>query len=258
MSEPPNQKERSKVPGFAVDIRNFLERFHELNTALFEDFKLLWKEKKFSLIFVGKPYETDASNYVLDLFRCTSEFFLLESSTLQMKVGALFMQFCLYHLQPCVPKVSWPIDSELWTCLKEFYEDVLAQKLLDVYKIWWRLHTDKCYHFTAFARVSCYWRPITRNIRSSVNSKSLAALEAALSEYDPSTVKNVVDLNQIETMSAVYKFLKAQALGVHVDEDPTAPIEFPPSLRLVSSDMTENIRPLLEKPEEGDQQASSD
>ena len=39
-------------------------------------------------------------------------------------------------------------------------------------------------------------------------------------------------------MSAVYKFLKAQALGVHVDEDPTAPIEFPPSLRLVSSDMT--------------------
>jgi hypothetical protein len=92
-------------PPYAEDIRDLLLSYLEKESYTFEDFKTVWKEKTFSLIFDAKPDDVDHLIFVQELYS-TCLGYLLYQHEQHLKVAIIYILYLLYNTQPYESKIK--------------------------------------------------------------------------------------------------------------------------------------------------------
>jgi hypothetical protein len=144
-------------PPYAEDIRDLLLSFLEKESYTFEDFKIVWKEKTFSLIFDAKPDDVDPLIFVQELY-CTCLGYLLYQQSQHLRVAIIYILYLLYNTQPYESKIkiNVSIGKTFSTFKLELYEEIVKTKifshennLLECYYIIQKMRESKSFNFTS-------------------------------------------------------------------------------------------------------------
>eukprot|EP01098_Paradermamoeba_levis_P004669 TRINITY_DN1988_c0_g1_i6.p1 TRINITY_DN1988_c0_g1~~TRINITY_DN1988_c0_g1_i6.p1 ORF type:complete len:255 (-),score=74.81 TRINITY_DN1988_c0_g1_i6:425-1123(-) len=170
----------------------------------FQDFKQLWKQRKFSLIHQAKYPELEEREFVSTLFTSTLSF-LTSSHTLQLKLGVMYCLYLLYETQLVEPKVNIKVSMYLWLEFLKLYENIKQNLILDAYQIFRKMKREKFFCFTCFIRLVPQSSP--------GNLSTLEEIKSEMLNREGTLLRAVADVDSIETIQILYNVAKSQALG---------------------------------------------
>eukprot|EP01080_Neovahlkampfia_damariscottae_P001144 gene1144-10658_t len=221
------EKETTFYPPYAEDIRDILLSYEEKDSFTFQDFKSVWKEKTFSLIFEGKPDDVDHSIFVQELY-CTCLGYLLYQQSQNLKVSIIYILYLLYNTQPYSPKTKINVSIEL-------YEEIVKTKifahennLLECYYIIQKMNESKSFNFTSFVQTD----PLLSSLQpQNSNSNELNVPSELL---NVSHLKNCLDFDLLDSIKLEYEKEKQ---NYKIDESN--------SIYLINSNLNEEMKTLL-------------
>nr|XP_057947203.1 snRNA-activating protein complex subunit 1-like [Doryrhamphus excisus]XP_057947251.1 snRNA-activating protein complex subunit 1-like [Doryrhamphus excisus] len=129
------------------DCEELLRRFQQSESVRFEIFSQIWREMKFEQIFYGTlGHEKRAfSRLVLD----TAYVYFLPPFSFQIRVGGLYLLYCLFHCQTASPRVGIRISLKDWVDIQTFEKDAVGAQHFDTVFILHQLMFQKAFYFTA-------------------------------------------------------------------------------------------------------------
>ncbi|CAL4905444.1 unnamed protein product [Urochloa decumbens] len=102
---------------FKLDIDELIADFAKENSTALADFKRVWKEKRFSYIYEGRP-KTNSCFFMQSLFlHCIGH--LTSESSLPRRLAGLYCLYCLYECQPYKPLFKIYLSLEECRQLKD-------------------------------------------------------------------------------------------------------------------------------------------
>ncbi|RCV19317.1 hypothetical protein SETIT_3G374800v2 [Setaria italica] len=103
---------------FKLDIDELVADYGKENSTTLADFKRVWKEKKFSYIYEGRP-NANSCLFMQSLFlHCIGH--LTSESSLPRRLAGLYCLYCLYECQPYKPQFKIYLSLEECRQLKDF------------------------------------------------------------------------------------------------------------------------------------------
>uniref|UniRef100_A0A8C6TR09 Small nuclear RNA activating complex polypeptide 1 n=1 Tax=Neogobius melanostomus TaxID=47308 RepID=A0A8C6TR09_9GOBI len=139
-----------------ADCDLLLNRFQLSESVRFEVFSQIWRNMKFDQIFYGtaKHESRSFSRLVLD----TAYEFLLPPFTFQIRVGALYLLYALFHRQTADPPEKIRLALKDWDEVLKLEKDSFEAQHFDVVYVLRKLLHEKAFVFTAMPRLLLFER----------------------------------------------------------------------------------------------------
>lgn len=134
-----------------ADCDLLLNRFQQTQSVRYEAFSQIWRDMKFEQIFYGTSRHENRkfSRLVLD----AAYEFLLPPFTFQIRVGALYLLYALFHCQTADPPEKIRLALKDWDDVKKLEKDSSEAQHFDVVYILRKLLYEKAFLFTAMPRL---------------------------------------------------------------------------------------------------------
>ncbi|CAB1330986.1 unnamed protein product [Coregonus sp. 'balchen'] len=131
-----------------ADCELLLSRFQQTESVRYELFLTIWKETKFQSIFYGKM-ENNLKRLFSREILATAYTYFLPPYTFQIRVGALYLFYGLYHCQLSTPREKIRLALKDWEEMMKFQQDAVSAQHFDVVYIIRQLISQKAFYFTA-------------------------------------------------------------------------------------------------------------
>lgn len=112
--------------GFLEDSGKLLNEFLEANTVEFSVFASIWKNRHFSLVFMGRPEDNELTDFTNEAFRIAAQF--LSTSSFLYQVGAIYLLYALFRNQISVPPIKIRIKLSQWMIINKIREDAALKQ----------------------------------------------------------------------------------------------------------------------------------
>ncbi|ELR18210.1 uncharacterized protein ACA1_369530 [Acanthamoeba castellanii str. Neff] len=189
--QPPPQP-ATTYPGYFYDIKRLVAKYMRSGSPFsYKDFKMLWKEMRFSYIHHAKPMDMEYGEYMQRLYSSTLGF-LYSPQPLLVLVGTLYTLYTLYNTQLKKPRTPIRISKDTWQYLHRLYLEIKNQRIWEAYHVFRKLRQDQSFCFTAYAPVGPRSTPTT-------NLHMLTELPPHLQQAD--TLRNVLDVSAIDKIA---------------------------------------------------------
>ncbi|KAM8921280.1 snRNA-activating protein complex subunit 1 [Pelodytes ibericus] len=212
--------------GLKVDCETLLSRFQEMDSVRYEDFLEIWRDMKFSHIFLGGMRNLERNEFTKEALSIASLYFLLPY-TFQIRVGALYLLYGLYNLQHCQPKQKIRIALKDWTEIERFQKDLISAQHLDAAYIFRQMRLSRAFHFTAMPTFLTF-----RNQRSATGATGKEEFKD-----NRNRVADLFTSDTLEEMQNIHEhYLKAKC---SISSDKSQPDK---ALSLVKDDFVDNLK----------------
>ncbi|XP_062620331.1 snRNA-activating protein complex subunit 1-like [Saccostrea cucullata] len=134
--------------GVRTDYEALLKRFTETDSVRYEEFSTIWRDMKFSQIYAGRQDEGELQDFIDECLKIALKFYLPPYS-FQIRVGALYILFGIYTIQPTIRKRKIRVTSDTWIQILEFQNEAHSQEHLDVEFIFHKLRYFDAFEFCA-------------------------------------------------------------------------------------------------------------
>ncbi|XP_020343530.2 snRNA-activating protein complex subunit 1b [Oncorhynchus kisutch] len=197
-----------------ADCEMLLSRFQQTESVRYELFLTIWKEMKFQSIFYGKM-ENNLRRLFSREVLATAYTYFLPPYTFQIRVGALYLLYGLYHCQLSTPKEKTRLALKDWEEVNKFQQDAVSAQHFDVVYIIRQLISQKAFYFTVMPT------PLIFNVKkSNKNSRSFCEdfLERAARPQE------LVSMDMLEELANVhehYEQVKASISAKPGQPDPS-------------------------------------
>ncbi|XP_072289301.1 snRNA-activating protein complex subunit 1-like [Eucyclogobius newberryi] len=194
-------------PHFTEDAEELLARFQQKDTVRYETFSSIWREMRFSDIFSGMLGMSEMRRFCRVTLGTAVKYFLPPYSY-QIRVGALYLMFGLYHSQLAIPPVLIRIALKDWGRVEKFVQDSIRSGHYDVVYIYKKLIEKKAIHFTAMPNF-LYFRKHRIPTREALCADFIGRSTA---------VQDLLSADILEEMSNIqnhYEKMKAAMADVH-------------------------------------------
>ncbi|XP_065113276.1 snRNA-activating protein complex subunit 1a [Paramisgurnus dabryanus] len=133
------------------DCEDLLGRFQQTESVRYEEFSAVWRGMDFSSLFYGHQSIHEKRSFTR-LTLTVAYNYLIPPYSFQIRVGALYMIYGLYNQQLVWPKEKVRIAIKDWCHIQQLIADAKSCKHLDVAYIFFRLLSEKAFHFTAMPK----------------------------------------------------------------------------------------------------------
>ncbi|OWF40500.1 snRNA-activating protein complex subunit 1-like [Mizuhopecten yessoensis] len=134
--------------GIKEDFEDLLQRFIATETVRYENFVEIWRDMKMPLMFAGRQTEREVREFIEECFRIASQY-VLAPYNFQVRVGALYLLYGLFNIQPLFHRVKIRTTNTMWLDLLEFQSEAQRQQHLDVDFVFHKLRFQNAFLFTA-------------------------------------------------------------------------------------------------------------
>ncbi|XP_056301418.1 snRNA-activating protein complex subunit 1a [Danio aesculapii] len=191
------------VPPFKSDCEELLGRFQQSESVRFEVFSAIWRELDFASVFSGIAFKGEKRSFTRLTFT-TAYSYLLPPYSFQIRVGALYLIYSLYYIQPAWPKEKIRIALKDWCDLQKLVADAKSCQHLDIVYIFKRLLSGKAFHFTALPKKLTFQS--SERIQHHVNEEFRVCRDAV------AEVASVEMIDEIANVHGHYERLKKLSL----------------------------------------------
>uniref|UniRef100_A0A4W4HHT6 Small nuclear RNA activating complex, polypeptide 1b n=1 Tax=Electrophorus electricus TaxID=8005 RepID=A0A4W4HHT6_ELEEL len=136
---------------FKTDCEELLGRFQQTMSVRYEEFAAIWKTMDFSSVFYGYTTRHEKRAFSRLAFATVYNYFLPPYS-FQIRVGAMYMLYGLYHTQLVWPKEKVWIALKDWVHVQRFVSDAFSCQHLDVVYIYQKLVSERAFLYTAMPK----------------------------------------------------------------------------------------------------------
>uniref|UniRef100_S4RFS6 Small nuclear RNA activating complex, polypeptide 1a n=1 Tax=Petromyzon marinus TaxID=7757 RepID=S4RFS6_PETMA len=134
--------------GSRADCEQLLDRFRRTDSVRYEDFAAVWRDMNFSLIHHGFVKDQDRKEFTEELILLASQY-LSPIYSFQVRVGALYLLYAIYHTQLCQPRRKIRLALKEWDDLSKLYQEIVEQEHYDADYIYRSLCDQHAFHYTA-------------------------------------------------------------------------------------------------------------
>ncbi|XP_074530591.1 snRNA-activating protein complex subunit 1-like [Halichoeres trimaculatus] len=139
------------------DVEELLARFQQTDSVRYEVFSAIWREMRFSDVFLGINRVSDSKGFSRVTLATAVKYFLPPYSY-QIRVGGLYLMFAFYHTQLTKPPVQIRLALRDWNQVEKFLKDSVESGHLDVVYIYRKLVETKAIHYTAMPHFLAFQR----------------------------------------------------------------------------------------------------
>ncbi|KAG9282822.1 snRNA-activating protein complex subunit 1 [Astyanax mexicanus] len=136
---------------FKSDCEELLGRFQQTDSVRYEEFAAIWRDMDFSSVFYGMTTRLEKRTFTRLAFATVYSYFLPPYS-FQIRAGALYMFYGLYHAQIPLPKEKIWIALKDWVHIQNFVSEALSCQHLDVVYVYRKLESEKVFYYTAMPK----------------------------------------------------------------------------------------------------------
>uniref|UniRef100_H2ZI60 snRNA-activating protein complex subunit 1 n=1 Tax=Ciona savignyi TaxID=51511 RepID=H2ZI60_CIOSA len=136
--------------GLKSDVEDLLHKFVETESLRYEEFSKLWRAANFSLVHAGRAGLREKREFMDEAFKIVLKF-TLPPHNLQVRVGAVYTLYALYHTQRQQPKTKVRMPIASWKDLLSLHHELAAQKHYDADYVMRSIMTkDRIFEFVAY------------------------------------------------------------------------------------------------------------
>ncbi|XP_010880702.2 snRNA-activating protein complex subunit 1a [Esox lucius] len=192
------------LESLVADLEELLARFQQTESVRFEDFSAVWRNMGFGRIFYGSLAGNEMREFCQLSLTTTFSYFLPPYS-FQIRVGALYLLYGLYHTQLALPKAKIRIALMDWKEIQNFYQDCVNSQHYDAVYIFKKLITENAVVYTAMPKVLTFH----------VTKKDQQHKVCEEFRDRPQRVKDLIstDLLEVANIQGHYERLKASVLA---------------------------------------------
>ncbi|KAG7210405.1 hypothetical protein KM043_011937 [Ampulex compressa] len=211
------------ISGFKEDCERLISRFEQADGIRFESFCEIWKDMKFSLIFVGHQTILELLEFCEEALYISKRF-LLWPTRFKERVGGLYLLYGIYYKMP-TEKYKIRIRLEDWKNIMDFHAQIIEAEHLDANYILSKLIADNAFHYCIFDREFGLEKYLRTKERQIFNPYSVLPAIKDLTEQDDL-------LTKIDELSKLYKEKKSSMMSNKKGN---------PSLQLYNTNFSEEI-----------------
>ncbi|XP_077477744.1 snRNA-activating protein complex subunit 1-like [Stigmatopora argus] len=176
------------------DCEELLALFQQTDSVRFEVFSKIWKEMKFGQIFYGTVGREKRafSRLVLDV----AVGYFMPPFSFQIRVGGLYLIYCLYHCQTASPRVGISVALKDWDDVLSFEKDALGSQHLDTVFVLRQLLSCKAFRFTAMP-TSLKFKKSKKAERSRLRDKFVARARAPQELLDRDAMEELANVHDL-------------------------------------------------------------
>ncbi|XP_026858757.2 snRNA-activating protein complex subunit 1a [Electrophorus electricus] len=178
---------------FKTDCEELLGRFQQTMSVRYEEFAAIWKTMDFSSVFYGYTTRHEKRAFSRLAFATVYNYFLPPYS-FQIRVGAMYMLYGLYHTQLVWPKEKVWIALKDWVHVQRFVSDAFSCQHLDVVYIYQKLVSERAFLYTAMPK------PLAFDAKRRFFNKNI---NEEFQDH-PSRVPKLVNINVLEEIANVH------------------------------------------------------
>lgn len=130
------------------DVEELLARFQQTDSVRYEEFSAIWREMKFSHVFLGIERMSEMKRFSRISLATAMKYFLPPYSY-QIRVGGLYLMFGFFRTQLAVPPVKIRLALRDWAAVQKFLKDSVESGHQDVVYVYWKLVVARAFHYTA-------------------------------------------------------------------------------------------------------------
>ncbi|XP_077388560.1 snRNA-activating protein complex subunit 1a [Festucalex cinctus] len=198
------------------DVEELLGRFQLSDSVRLERFTALWRDARFSDVFLGIPSMSEMRRFCRVAMATAVKYFL-PPYCYQVRVGGLYLMHAFYHTQLAAPPVRIRLALRDWDDVQNFLRDSISCGHLDVIYVYRKLVSAKVVDYTAMPHLLVFQRP-KKSKGPNVSTKMLAratAVQQLLTEDDLEEVANVQ--NRYHKIKNELVEVRLQATMTHAD-----------------------------------------
>ena len=113
--------------GVKEDCEQLLETFKSTKSIRFDDFVQCWQDKKFSLIFTGRESIKEQMEFSEEALRIAKGY-LMPPYTFHIRVGGLYLLYCLYFKQPIRYFAKIRVNLPDWREISKFIARITQEQ----------------------------------------------------------------------------------------------------------------------------------
>lgn len=134
------------------DVEELLSRFQEADSVRYADFSPIWREMSFADVFLGIPRSSELKRFCRVALATAMKYFLPPYS-FQIRAGALYLMFGLYHSQRAAPPAKLRLALKDRAEVQRFLRDSADSGHHDLVYIYEKLVAARAFHYTAMPHV---------------------------------------------------------------------------------------------------------
>ncbi|XP_076873013.1 snRNA-activating protein complex subunit 1a [Brachyhypopomus gauderio] len=178
---------------FKTDCEDLLGRFQQTKSVRYEEFAAVWKSMNFSSVFYGYATRHEKRSFSRIAFATVYNYFL-PPYNFQIRTGALYMIYGLYHTQLVWPREKVRIALKDWVHVQQFLSDATGCQHLDVVYVYQKLVSERAFLYAAMPK------PLTFDAKRRFFNKSVNE------EFQetPSRVPKLINVDTLEEIANVH------------------------------------------------------
>lgn len=193
------------------DVEELLSRFQSTDSVRYGAFSAIWREMKFSDIFLGTTNNSEMKRFCRVALATAVKYFLPPHSY-HIRVGGLYLMFAFYHTptQPASTPVRIRLALKDWRYIQRFLTESKEAEHHDVLYIYHKLAATKVFHYTAMPHFLTFQKQKTK---PEVQCKQFLSKASSLQELQSTEI-----LEEMADIQSHYEKLKeATQVRVHVN-----------------------------------------
>ncbi|CAN9514587.1 unnamed protein product [Ophioblennius macclurei] len=193
-------------PLLTEDVEEMLGRFQQLDSVRFEDFSAIWREMRFSDIFLGIDTQSEMRRFC-KVALITAVKYFLPPYCYQIRVGGLYLMFALYQKQLFKPPMNIRLALRDWAHVQTFLLNSMRSGHHDAVYIYHKLVYAKAFHYTAMPQLLSFQK-MRKPKKQTVCTEFLGRTTAVQDLFSASILEEVTNIQ------GLYETLKQATLGV--------------------------------------------
>lgn len=199
------------------DVEELLARFQQTDSVRYKVFSEIWREMRFSDIFLGINRVSDSKAFSRVALATAVKYFLPPYS-FQIRVGGLYLMFALYHTQLTNPPLQIRLALRDWAQVEKFLKDSVDSGHLDVVYIYQKLVQTKAFHYTAMPHFLTFQKQQKKPQKEKVCAEFLGRTTAVQDLLSAEILEEVTNIqNMYEKQKEAVKEVKGQSNMIQRD-----------------------------------------
>ncbi|XP_014666626.1 PREDICTED: snRNA-activating protein complex subunit 1-like isoform X1 [Priapulus caudatus] len=192
--------------GFQTDYEKLLSRFAVTGSVRYEEFAKIWKEMRFPLIFCGRSSQKELCLFASECLSAAQKL-MQPLYTLQARVGALYLLYGLYFIQPLDPRERVRVTLQQWKELIELESILVEQQHHDARFCLLKMKIDEAFLFVA---TTTEMGPLSLKVNTELDgiAEDLKAQKSELTELTQTD-----SFEQLEAIHNQYQSMKRALCG---------------------------------------------
>ncbi|XP_044733028.1 snRNA-activating protein complex subunit 1-like [Chrysoperla carnea] len=184
--------------GFKKDAVTLLELFYNMKTLKYQDFCEIWKKMHFIYIYCGRNIKSEVKEFTEEVLHTAKELAININNEFSKRVGALYLLYGLYFLQPVDTSCKIRMTPENFNIYLNLIDQLRICKQLDALYIGCKLIVSRSFYFVVTPHNYGLHRSFRKYHDQTINILNVDTFSLA-TQTESITVKNgLVDaLNQL-------------------------------------------------------------